>query len=95
MASACSLGAASKLPYSATERRMFDLIPKRGKIDTTVLVERYWNGREPPPNARVAAMDCLRSLKRKVIANREPFRIITSDRAGPKPLDVWIEKRKR
>jgi hypothetical protein len=74
---------------------MFSLIPRRGKIDTTDLVERYWDGREPPPNARVAAMDCLRSLKRKVIANREPFRIMTSQRAGPKPLDVWVENNKR
>jgi hypothetical protein len=71
---------------------MLAAIPRRGKIDTTRLVELYWDGRELPPNARVAAMDCLRSLKRKVIANREPFRIITSDRAGPKPLDVWMEK---
>lgn len=72
---------------------MYEVLPKRGRINTTDLVEAYWEGRKPPYNSRVAAMDALRSLKRKVIANREPFKIVTSDRAGAKPLDVWIEKR--
>jgi hypothetical protein len=72
---------------------MYAVIPKRGRITTSDLIELYWNGQDKPFNARVAAMDCLRSLKRKVSANREPFKIKTSKRAGPKPLDVWIEKR--
>jgi hypothetical protein len=70
---------------------MFDAIPKRGqRVNTTDLIEAFWDGRERPWNARVSAMDCLRSLKRKVIANKEPFTIQTSERAGGKPIDVWI-----
>jgi hypothetical protein len=93
---ASSLGAGSnKVPYSPTEKRMFEAIPKRGRISTTDLVQAYWNGHKPPYNSRVSAMDALRSLKRKIIANREPFKVVTSDRAGAKPLDVWIETKKR
>jgi hypothetical protein len=91
---ASTLGAGNKVPYSTTERRMYAAIPKRGRVSTTDLVATYWNGRKPPFNARVAAMDCLRSLKRKVGVNREPFQIKTSKRAGPKPLDVWIEAKR-
>jgi hypothetical protein len=74
---------------------MFEAIPKRGRISSTDLVEAYWDGHQQPYNSRVAAMDALRSLKRKVIANREPFKIVTSDRAGAKPLDIWLEAKKR
>jgi hypothetical protein len=89
---ASSLGAGNKVPYSDTERRMFGAIPKRGKISSTDLIERYWNGHERPFHSRVAAMDALRSLKRKVKANKEPFKIETSGRAGAKPLDIWIAR---
>jgi hypothetical protein len=91
---AFSLGANRKVPYSATEVKLFAFIPQGARrVTSTDLVEAYWKGRRKPHYWRVAAMDCLRSLKEKVIANKEPFKIKTSGRAGPKPLDVWIEKR--
>jgi hypothetical protein len=73
---------------------MLTVIPKRGRINSTDLVARYWKGREAPFNSRVAAMDCLRSLKGKVRSNKEAFTIKTSERAGPRPVDVWIEKKR-
>lgn len=93
---ASSLGAGNnKVRYSELEKRMFDAIPKRGRINTTDLIEIYWDRSERPRNDRVAAMGCLRSLKKKINDNREPFKLNTSRRAGPKPLDVWFEKRRR
>jgi hypothetical protein len=81
----------SKVPYSPTERRMFAVLPKRGKITSTDLFAKYWAGRKAPFHARGAAMYCLRSLKDKVTANKETFTIKTSERAGPRPVEVWIE----
>jgi hypothetical protein len=73
---------------------MLENLPKRGKVNTTDLITAYWKGRQPPFNARVAALDSLRSLKRKVSFNSEPFEIKTSGPAGGRPMDVWIERRR-
>jgi hypothetical protein len=86
-------GAGNKVAYSARELRMFKLLSaRRRKINSTDLVTLYWKGQQAPFNARVAAMDCLRSLKRKARHNKEPFKIETSGRAGARPLDVWIKR---
>lgn len=94
---AFTLRASKGVRYSEREERMFSLLPKNGKaISSEELVKKFWNGLVSKPyHSRVSAMSTFRSLKQKVnIDNREEFVIRTSLRAGPHPLQIWVEARK-
>jgi hypothetical protein len=87
---------ASREEYSEREQRMFGLIPqsKEKPITSDVLVERFWEGQEAPYHARVTGMGILRALKHKMIHNQEKVEIITSKPSGPKPLKIWVQRKK-
>jgi hypothetical protein len=81
-------------PYSARERSVFKLLPKDGKrITTNQLVKLYYKNDSRQLNANANIVGVIRSLIRKVDVNKEPFRIQKSARAGPHPLEYWLEKR--
>lgn len=80
--------------YGEREKKIFALIPKDGRqIETTVLVERFWKKvGDPPYTAQITAMGYLRSLRKKVVENKEKFKIEVSRKRGPHPQKVWIAK---
>lgn len=80
--------------YSPAERALFDLLPmKPKKVSSADLVKlRY--GTTPPFHGQSIIGSTARSLAKKVDANKEPFRVAKSERAGPKPTEYWLEKRK-
>lgn len=79
--------------YSPAERALFELLPVKPKrISSTELVtQRY--GSEVPFHAQSIIRSTMDSLIRKIEANREPFRVLKTPRAGPKPTEFWLEKR--
>jgi hypothetical protein len=83
-------------PYSIRERSVFKLLPKDGKrISTKKLAQRFYkkNENDLHQNANVVIIGVMRSLMWKMEKNKEPLRIMKSARAGPHPLEFWLEKR--
>ena len=83
------------VPYTLKERNLFRLLPQDGKrISTTQLARRYYHSSQMPMNANVLVVNGVRALKEKVDKNREPFRVRKTARAGPHPIEYWVEKRR-
>lgn len=87
---------ASGVRYSKKEQTLFKLLPQDGKRITSVKLlkglARKANG-SLPFHARTSLVGAMRSLIEKVDRNREPFRVKKSDRAGPNPIEFWLEGR--
>ncbi len=88
-----------KVSYSEAERRMFDLLPVGIKNAVTVQdlldsKQESANGAEAPfrSHAMAGIRATIGNLSRKIEANEEPFRVMKSARAGPHPINFWIEK---
>jgi hypothetical protein len=84
------------VPYSEREMKMFQIIPTDGKTITSVeLLKQFWElFDEPPYHMRTSGMGTFRGLKKKINDNNEPFEIMATAPSGPKPLLIWITKRK-
>jgi hypothetical protein len=73
------------------EEKVMKLIPSNGeKISSRTIVEKFYNGRVPM-HGRVNVGGILRSLSKKTRLN--DVRVRRSKRAGPYPIDVWLERR--
>lgn len=72
---------------------MLSLIPKRGKITTDKLLAKYY-GEDGPFYGRQALIGMINSLVRKSRAKglKLDYRVFRSERAGPNPIQVWVEK---
>ena len=80
------------MKYSPQEERMFSLLTKQPQ-DTAQLRGKFY-GREPPFHARSAIIAILHNLTKKIEANREPFKVKQTPRAGPQPSSFWIEEKR-
>lgn len=82
--------------YSKKEQTLFKLLPQDGKkVSSLRLLKglaRKANG-ALPFHARTSLVGAMRSLIEKSDRNREPFRVKKSDRAGPNPIEFWLEQR--
>ena len=83
-----------KIKYSPMEQTIFSLLREEGEIDTAQITKKFYGKKEVPFNARKIVSGALRDLKRKVVANDEPFIIASSDRSGSISMRYWIEKRR-
>ena len=85
-----------EISYSPMERKLFEIL-KNGddSLNTVTITEKFYRGRDKPFHGRKIVYSTLTSLKKKVDANREAFRIQTSQRAGSEPLRYWVEARGR
>jgi hypothetical protein len=75
--------------YSTNEIKTFKLLSKRRK-STADLVNGYY-GKNVVFNGRKIMIGMLRSLKRKMAANKEPFHIQSTERHGPYSMEFWLE----
>jgi hypothetical protein len=83
-----------RLKYSPSEQKLLNLIPLDGKrITTKELIARRYRGESLPFNAATITTGTLNSLIRKADHNRETFRVRKSGRKGPRPQEIWVEKR--
>lgn len=83
------------LRYSQKEKKLFNIVSgyKKG-VESKTLVEKYYSGKIPL-NGQRAVMSGVRDLKKKIDHYREPFKIAISERRGPWPVTISIEKRGR
>jgi hypothetical protein len=84
-----------KLRYSEAEQKLLDLIPVNGRpITTEELADKRYASEEVPFNSRAIVLATLSQLMRKVDKNKENFRIRKGKRRGPRPSEIWAEKRR-
>jgi hypothetical protein len=84
--------------YTRKERELFRLIPRAPRrVNSTELAiaivadspqrDRVW------PNDQLQTSAALRSLRQKINVNKEPFRLCSTRRMGPHPMEYWLEAR--
>ena len=81
------------ISYSPRERDIFAALLKAGKAISTEKLSELVFADSPRFHARTLLGGALRSLMKKIDANEEPFKVVTTGRAGPNSMKVWIEKR--
>jgi hypothetical protein len=60
---------------------------------STVDVTEAIYGKKKPTYARQTVLGALNNLLKKTKTNREPFKIVKSDREGPHPIQFWLEEK--
>jgi hypothetical protein len=74
------------------QKRLLALLPEDGsRITSRELLNSYF-GDEPPLHARPIIIDRMNGIARKLDHMSSPIRIGKSKRAGPRPVEFWIEK---
>lgn len=78
--------------YSVLERKIFTLLPQREDDGITFLdlIPKVYDSR-PPFYARQSLNTTINNLASKITRNKEPFRIIKSERNGPHPIEWRVE----
>lgn len=88
-----TLGDGKVVSYSPRERDVFAALLAANKAISTEKLSELVFKNDPKFHARTLINGAIRSLMKKVEANEEPFLILSTGRAGPNPMKVWIEKR--
>lgn len=79
-----------KVKYSNGEQACFKALSAQARSSTDILGKIYpKNG--VPYNGRKIVIGQLASLRRKMQANREPFKLLNTERSGPHPMEFWLE----
>jgi hypothetical protein len=85
----------SQRRFSPGETKLYNLLPPDGtKMTTTELTKLYYQDREDgePEHARVTVVGLVRSLVNKTSKMHTVRKVRRTQRQGPKPLEVWLEK---
>ncbi len=78
---------------SPAEERVLSILLKRKRpITTKDLIPLYYAGREVPQHARHSIVGTVTSLAEKTARGEERFKVIRTQRRGPKPIEVWVER---
>ena len=78
-----------KVKYSNGEQNAFKALSTKA-LSSTTIVEKFYD-KKVPYNGRKIVIGTLKSLKRKMLVNKEPFKLCNSDRAGPHAMEFWLE----
>jgi hypothetical protein len=81
------------MSFSPSESRVIDILKKTPgtKLTTAQLADRFYPKKaDRPEYARVIIAGIVRSLVKKTSRTKE-FKIKSSTRSGPHPIEVWIE----
>jgi len=76
-------------PYSTAETKLLTLLRKKGRSDSNSLALAYY-GKQAPLNARLSVSGLLRGLRRKAVFNKEKWKVLSSERRGPHPIEWWV-----
>ena len=84
-----------KVRYSPGERDVFSRLRWDRPRDTETLTKLHYGvGRKGMPfNGRRVVAGLLSSLARKVLLNGEPFRVLSTPRAGPNSRSFWLARK--
>jgi hypothetical protein len=77
--------------YNYSDKRMFSLLSLEPKTTTDLAKEFYRGSDRRFP--RISARQILMNLMERIEINKEPFRIISSGRSGPNPMDWQLVPR--
>ena len=87
-------GWSSETSFSKSEQRVLDLIPVKGRISTTDLIEKFYADAERRPfNARVIMSGRLRTIMHKQKFMKPDVVVKSTERAGPHAMEFWKEQR--
>jgi hypothetical protein len=80
------------MSFSPSESRVIEILKKSPgtKLTTAQLADRFYKRADRPEYARVIIAGIVRSLVKKTGRCKE-FKIKSSQRSGPHPIEVWIE----
>lgn len=77
------------MKFTAKEQAIIDILRKHGPVSTRAVAEKLY-GSAPPLNARTIVMGRLRGIARKAEAMGEDWRLHSTARKGPHPINFWI-----
>jgi hypothetical protein len=77
------------MSFSPSEEKIIDLLKKHSKLTTAQLADKFYK-KNRPEYARVIISGVVRSLVKKTARSKD-FRVKSSKRSGPWPIEVWIE----
>jgi RecA-family ATPase len=82
----------NKMSFSPSEVRVIEILKKTpgAKLTTAQLADRFYKRTDRPEYARVIIAGVVRSLVKKTGRSKD-FKIKSSQRSGPHPIEVWIE----
>jgi hypothetical protein len=80
-----------KVKYSKGEQAAFKVLSATPRSSTMMLEKIYTKTTDEPFNSRKILIGTLKSLRRKILANREPFKLCNSERNGPHAMEFWLE----
>lgn len=92
-----SLRSNGAIGYSQGEQRIFALLPcgaEAALSSTSIVAEFYGAKKAQPFHGRKVVIGLLSSIRRKAMANAEPFIIKSTQRSGPRPMSFWLEEKK-
>ena len=78
-----------KIKYSKGELAAFKVLTDKPRSSTMMLGKIYPDG--VPHNGRKIVIGMLKSLRSKMLANKEPFKLCNTERSGPNPQEFWLE----
>lgn len=78
---------------SRNEKKLYDLIPPRGRRITSDELARGFYGNTIPINGRVYVANLIRSLRRKWRMVPDMRRVVSTEGSGRKAIEVWTAPR--
>lgn len=82
-----------KVKYSKGEVAAFKVLSTTPRSSTMILEKVYPKTGPAYFNGRKILIGTLKSLRRKIQTNREPFKLASSERNGPHPMEFWLEEK--
>lgn len=78
-----------KVKYSKGEQASFKALSTKPRSSNDIV--KVMHGEDAPFNGRKILIVMIKSLRRKMLANKEPFKIVSSKRNGPHAMEFWLE----
>lgn len=78
-----------KVKYSKGEIACFKALSTTPRSTTVMLSKIY--PKDVPYNGRKIMIGTIKSLRRKMLANKELFKLHNTERSGPHPMEFWLE----
>lgn len=91
MANKFKLKIDGKVKYSNGEQAAFKALSDKPRSSTVIIDKVYSNTTNEPYNSRKIIIGVLKSLRAKMLANKEPFKLLSTERSGPNPMSFWLE----
>ncbi len=79
------------IKYSKGEQLCFKALNDKPRLSTNIVDKVYYKGKTVPYNGQKIVVGMLASLRRKIVANKEPFKLLSTKRRGPHPMEFWLE----